>query len=116
MIAAGYHENWITYGSDDFSAKELTIRPGCTVTIKDAAAYGLICVQGYGSFGNYQISSPSMLRFHEMSEDEFFVTMNAATRGVKITNSSTCEPLVMLKHFNPGNPEKPLHYKPTYQL
>lgn len=116
MAAAGYHENWITYGSDDFSAKELTVQPGRTVTIKDASAYGLICVQGYGSFGNHQISSPSMLRFHEMSEDEFFVTMNAATRGVKITNNSSCEPLVILKHFNPGNPEKPSYHQPAYQI
>jgi hypothetical protein len=114
MTDTGYHENWITYGSNDFSAKELTIHPGRTVTIKDAAAYGLICIQGYGSFGNYQISSPSMLLFNEMSEDEFFVTMDAATRGVKITNKSTCEPLVILKHFNPGNPEKPSYQQPVY--
>lgn len=115
MSDAGYHEKWITYGSDYFSAKELTIQPGRTVTIKDAAAYGLICVQGYGTIGKHQISSPSLLRFHEMSEDEFFVTLDAATAGVKITNSSTCEPLVILKHFNPANPEKPAYNEARYQ-
>ncbi len=42
-----------------------------------------------------------------MTEDEFFVTQSAATNGVTITNLSSTEPLVILKHFNPGNPEMP---------
>jgi hypothetical protein len=107
MHAEGYHENWIVYGGEFFSAKELTVYPGRTVTIKDSAAYGMICVQGYGRFGKFQISSPSLIRFGEMTEDEFFVTVEAASKGVQITNSSTTEPLVMLKHFNPGNSEMP---------
>lgn len=103
----GYNENWIVYGSDYFSAKELTVYPGRTVTVKDAGAYGLICVQGYGRFGKFPISSPSMIRFGEMTEDEFFVTCEAAAAGVEITNLSSTEPLVILKHFNPGNPAMP---------
>jgi hypothetical protein len=105
--AEGYQEKWIVYGSDAFSAKELTVLPGRTVTIRDAAAYGLICVQGYGRFGGFAISSPSMIRYGEMTEDEFFVTFGAAKQGVQITNLSSTEPLVILKHFNPGNPEMP---------
>jgi hypothetical protein len=112
MLGEGYQENWIVYGSEFFSAKELTVYPGRTVTIKDVAAYGLICVQGYGRFGNFQISSPSMIRFGEMTEDEFFVTVEAAGRGVQITNLSTTEPLVILKHFNPGNSEMPQRPRP----
>src|SRR5690554_3660943 len=107
MHAEGYHENWIVYGSDYYSAKELTVDPGRTVTIKDAAAYGLICVQGYGRFGRFSISSPSMIRYGQMTEDEFFVTASAAREGVQITNLSSTEPLVILKHFNPGNPDMP---------
>ena len=107
MHGEGYHENWITYGSPAFSAKELTVFPGQQVTIRDAAAYGLICVQGYGRFGVHAISSPSLVRFHEMTEDEFFVSASAAQQGVSITNLSSAEPLVILKHFNPGNPEMP---------
>jgi hypothetical protein len=42
-----------------------------------------------------------------MTEDEFFVTFSAAKQGVQITNLSSTEPLVMLKHYNPGNPEMP---------
>jgi hypothetical protein len=107
MHADGYHENWIVYGSDYYSAKELTVYPGRTVTISDPVAYGMICVQGYGRFGGLSISSPSLIRFGEMTEDEFFVTAQAAKSGVQITNLSSTEPLVMLKHFNPGNPTMP---------
>jgi hypothetical protein len=107
MHADGYHENWIVYGSDYYSAKELTVYPGRTVTISDPVAYGMICVQGYGRFGALSISSPSLIRFGEMTEDEFFVTAEAAKSGVQITNLSSSEPLVMLKHFNPGNPTMP---------
>lgn len=103
----GFQENWIVYGGDWFSAKELTVYPGRTVKVKDAAAYGLICVQGYGRFGKFAISSPNMIRFGQMTEDEFFVTADAASKGVTITNLSAAEPLVILKHFNPGNPEMP---------
>jgi hypothetical protein len=46
MQAEGYIENWVCYLSDAFSAKELTVFPGKSVTIKDSAAYGLIMMQG----------------------------------------------------------------------
>lgn len=105
--AQGYQEKWIVYGNDAFSAKELTVHPGRTVTIHDPVAYGLICVQGYGRFGKFAVSSPSLIRYGEMTEDEFFVTYSAAKNGVQITNLSSTEPLVILKHFNPGNPEMP---------
>lgn len=107
MHDAGYHEDWIVYGSDFYSAKELTVFPGQTVTIKDAGAYGFITVQGYGRIGKFSVSAPSLIRFGQMTEDEFFVSHDAATNGVKITNLSSTEPLVMLKHFNPGNPDMP---------
>ncbi|RMF76917.1 MAG: hypothetical protein D6737_19200 [Chloroflexi bacterium] len=104
---AGYDELWITYGNPYFSAKELTVHPGHTVTITEPYAYGLICVQGYGKFGKFQISSPSKIRFGEMTEDEFFVSAEAARSGITISNHSTTEPLVILKHFNPGHPDMP---------
>jgi hypothetical protein len=107
MRAEGYEDQWIVYGSKWFSAKRLTILPKRTVRIKDPVAYGLICIQGYGRFGKHAISAPSMIRFGEMTEDEFFVTQQAASEGVVIANLSTTEPLVILKHFNPGNLEMP---------
>ena len=105
MKEAGFREVWVTYGSSDYSAKELTVLPGRTVTIKDAAAYGLIVTQGYGTLNKTQVSTPSMIRFGQLTEDELFVTAGAAQSGIKITNPSTTDPLVILKHFGPGNPD-----------
>ena len=105
MEGSGYREMWITYGTKYYSAKELTVLPGKSVTIKDAAAYGLILTQGHGHVGKRQVSTPSMIRFGELTEDELFVTAAAAKEGVKVENKSETDPLVMLKHFGPGNPD-----------
>jgi hypothetical protein len=101
----GYREQWITYGTGWYSAKELTVLPKRSVTITDSAAYGIIMTQGYGKFGALPVSTPAMIRFGEMTEDEVFVTAGAAKAGVVIENHSETEPLVMLKHFGPGNPD-----------
>jgi hypothetical protein len=103
----GYREVWITYGTTWYSAKELTVHPKRTVTIKDAAAYGIILTQGSGTFGGLQVSTPAMIRVGEMTEDELFVSVDAAVGGVRIENRSDTEPLVILKHFGPGNPQAP---------
>ena len=101
----GYRELWITYGTGWYSAKELTVLPKRKVKIRDAAAYGLILTQGYGRFGSVNVSTPSMIRYGQMTEDELFVTETAAREGVTIENSSATDPLVILKHFGPGNPD-----------
>jgi hypothetical protein len=98
-------EKWIVYGSPHFSARELTVGPGMSVTLKDAAAYGALVVEGHGTINGLPAETPSVLRFGQMSADEFFVTSAAAADGVTITNTSTVEPLVILKHFGPGHPE-----------
>ena len=105
MAAAGYSEKWVCYRSDAFSAKELTVFPGQTVTITDAAAYGLIMMQGHGKMGVWNIETPAMIRYGQLTNDEFFVTEAAAKSGVKITNYSSTDPIVMLKHFGPANPD-----------
>jgi hypothetical protein len=105
MAEAGYREVWVTYGTAWYSAKELTVKPGRTVTVKDAAAYGLILTQGHGSIGVHAVETPTLIRFGEMTRDELFVTAEAAQAGVKVTNASETENLVMLKHFGPGNPD-----------
>lgn len=105
MEANGYSEKWICYRSDAFSAKELTIFPGQTVTIKDAAAYGLIMMQGHGKMGVWNIETPALIRYGQLTNDEFFVTEAAAKEGVTITNHSSTDPIVMLKHFGPKNPD-----------
>jgi hypothetical protein len=109
MKAEGYVEKWVTYGTPDYSAKELTILPKRSATVVDSAAYGVIVTQGYGTLAGQALSTPSMIRFGEMTEDEVFVTADVAKAGVRIENPSASDPLVMLKHFGPGNPDaKPL--------
>jgi hypothetical protein len=105
MEEAGYSEKWIVYGSSHFCAKELTVFPGRTVTIKDAQCYGLIMLQGYGTMNKAKIETPNMIRFGDLTSDEFFVTESAAQEGVTITNNSDYENIVMLKHFGPDNPD-----------
>ena len=105
MRADGYIENWICYKSTAFSAKELTVLPGHTVTIKDNAAYGMIMMQGHGKMGVWDIETPALIRFGQLTHDEFFVSEQAAKRGIKITNPSKADPIVMLKHFGPDNPD-----------
>jgi hypothetical protein len=112
MDADGYREQWVCYGTGWYSAKELTVVPRRTVTIKDAAAYGVILTQGYGRIGTLQVSTPAMIRFGEMTEDELFVSAAAAQNGVRVENLSDTDPLVLLKHFGPGNPDaEPLRRK-----
>jgi len=105
MAEEGYREVWVTYGRPWYSAKELTVMPGRSVVIRDAAAYGMILTQGYGQVGVHEAETPTLIRFGQMTKDEFFVTRAAAEAGVRITNRSGWEPLVLLKHFGPGNPD-----------
>lgn len=105
MHAEGYMENWVCYLSDAFSAKELTIFPGQSITIKDSAAYGIIVMQGHGKMGVWDIETPALIRYGQLTNDEFFISEQAAMEGVKITNNSATDPIVMLKHFGPGNPD-----------
>ena len=105
MSAEGYMENWVCYLSGAFSAKELTIFPGRTVTIRDSAAYGIIMMQGHGKMGVWDIETPALIRYGQLTNDEFFVSEKAAMEGVTIKNNSATDPIVMLKHFGPGNPD-----------
>ena len=105
MQAQGYIENWICYKSAAFSAKELTILPNKTVTIKDSACYGFITMQGHGTMGPWDIETPALIRYGQLTYDEYFVSEQAAKEGVKITNLSKSDPIVLLKHFGPENPD-----------
>jgi hypothetical protein len=102
MEAEGYVEHWITYGNPYFAAKELAVLPGRSVSIKDAGAYGIILLQGHGTMGVWPIESPALIRFGQLTHDEFFVSYAAAQSGVAISNPSKSDPLVMLKHFGPN--------------
>lgn len=105
METEGYREDWICYRSDAFSAKELTVFPCRTATIRDGGAYGMIVVQGHGTVGGWDVETPALIRYGQLTRDEFFVSEAAAHAGVTISNPSDCDPLVILKHFGPENPD-----------
>ena len=62
-------------------------------------------MQGHGKMGAWNVETPSLIRYGQLTNDEFFITEKAAMDGVKIVNESTTDPIVMLKHFGPGNPD-----------
>ncbi|HZO84598.1 MAG TPA: hypothetical protein VFC26_05265 [Verrucomicrobiae bacterium] len=108
----GYMDRWIVYGKISgeqlFTAKELTIDPGVKCKIKDNGAYGLTVVQGKGRMNKLNLDCPKLIRFHELTEDEVFCTEDTAKAGVTFENTSTVEPLVVLRYFGPEvNPNAP---------
>ena len=114
----GFVDRWIVYGKFDsekakqgeqlFTAKELTIEPRTKCTVEDAGAYGLICVQGSGRINGLPLNSPKLIRFTELTEDEYFCTEEGAQNGVSFENTSETEPLVCLRYFGPeANPDAP---------
>lgn len=105
MEDAGYRDMWVAYRSPAFSARETTILPGRSVTLTDQACYGLIVLQGHGTLGNWPTETPSLIRFGQLTHDEYFVSEQAARGGVVVTNPSATDPIVMLRHYGPGNPE-----------
>jgi hypothetical protein len=110
MSGDRYTDRWIVYGLVDgeqlFSAKELTVEPGAKCTIKDPGASGWITVQGEGTIGTagnrnkLHLQTPAMIRFGQETEDEVFISYEAATAGVEIENTGS-EPLVSLRYFGP---------------
>jgi len=108
----GYVDRWIVYGKIDgeqlFTAKELTLDPGTKVTVKDRGAHGLVCVQGIGRINGLPLNSPKLIRFTDLTEDEYFVTEAGAKSGVTYENTSETEPMVILRYFGPEvNPDAP---------
>lgn len=107
----GYEEKWVVYGKisgkELFSVKELKVYSGKKVTVKDTGAYGFITVQGHGRINDIGFESPVMIRFGDVTRDEFFVPYQTAVKGVTIENTGF-EPLVLLKFFGPDcNPDMP---------
>jgi hypothetical protein len=101
----GHTDRWIVYGTVDgeqlFSSKELSIEPGAKCVLKDPGASSWITVQGRGRMGKLALQTPAMIRFGEETEDEVFITDEAATAGVQIENTGS-EPLVGLRYFGPN--------------
>ena len=114
----GFVDRWIVYGKirsagskqgeQLFTAKELTVEPRASCTIQDKGAYGLICVQGSGKINGLPLNSPKLIRFTELTEDEYYCVEGGAHNGVRFENTSETEPLVCLRYFGPEvNPDAP---------
>ncbi len=101
-----YVDRWVVYGLVDgkqlFSAKELTVMPGCKCTLQDGAASCWITTQGRGKMGKLNVESPNMIHFGEEPDDEIFITSVAATNGVEVVNTGS-ETLVGLRYFGPDS-------------
>ena len=101
---AGYEDKWVVYGRfanrQLFSAKELTIQPGVKMTQTDPGAYGMILMQGNGRIGPHPLQTPAMIRYGELTHDEYFVSAPAAREGVVVENTGS-ELLVILRYFGP---------------
>lgn len=102
MEVDGYSEMKIVYRSEWFSATELTIPARTSVKISDSGPYGAVVIQGHGTMNGLAIESPAMIRFGQVTQDEVFVTADAASQGVIVTNESENDDLVILKHFGPS--------------
>lgn len=100
----GWCDRWIVYGTVDgqqlFTARELTVDPGCKCTLNDPGASGWITVQGKGRIGTLDLQTPVIVRYGQTTDDEVFISHEAATMGVEVENSGS-EPLVSLRYFGP---------------
>jgi hypothetical protein len=103
--AEGWQDRWVIYGTvhgeDLFSARELTVEPGRELVLRDLVASGAVVIQGHGELGPHRVEAPSLVRYGEPTWDEFFISAEAASAGVRIANSGH-EPLVILRYFGPG--------------
>jgi hypothetical protein len=103
----GLTEKWVAYANEWIAAKEVTVAPGASVKLYDEACYCALEVQGHGKFGAFECESPGVLRFGDISGDEFFVSEASAKKGIDIVNTSSYEPLVILQNFANNNPAVP---------
>ena len=63
---------------------------------------------GIGKINGQPLNSPKLIRFTELTEDEYFCTEDGAKAGVTFENKSETEPLVCLRYFGPdANPHLP---------
>src|ERR1035437_6208825 len=101
----GYLDKWVVYGTFNgdqrFSARELTVQPGASCILYDDGASGLIVTQGHGMVGNLSVDCPAVIRFGQMTQDEVFISADAAASGITLVNQSATDPLATLRYFGP---------------
>ncbi|MEN6634548.1 MAG: hypothetical protein ABFC56_01720 [Clostridiaceae bacterium] len=103
----GLTEKWVAYANEWIAAKEVTVAPGAKVKLSDDACYCALVVQGHGTFGAFECEAPGVLRYGDVSGDEFFISESAAKKGIVVENTSSYEPLIILQNFANNNPAVP---------
>ncbi len=103
----GLSQQWIAYANEWVAAKEVTVAPGASITLTDQACYCAVVVQGHGRFGVFECEAPELVRYDDLTADEFFVSEPAAKKGIQIVNTSAYSPLVILQNFANNNLEVP---------
>ena len=54
------------------------------------------------------VDCPKTIGFRELTRDEVFCSAKTATEGVRFENTSSTEPLVILRYYGPeANPDAP---------
>jgi hypothetical protein len=62
-------------------------------------------MQGHGKIGRLgHVETPALIRYGQLTNDEFFITEKAALEGVTIVNSVVDRPDRHAKTFRPGQP------------
>lgn len=100
-------EKWVAYANDWVAAKQVTVLPGREYVLKDAACYCALVVQGHGTFGVFECEAPELIRYEDITGDEYFVSEKAARGGIIVKNTSSYQPLVILQNFANNNKEVP---------
>lgn len=103
----GLSEQWVAYANEWVAAKEVIVAPNAEITLYDQACYCALITQGHGTFGVFECEAPGLLHVDQLSGDEFFVAETAAKSGIKVKNTSSYEPLIILQNFANNNPEVP---------
>ena len=74
-------ERWVVYLAPSSAPRSSPSAPGGTVTIRDTDAYGCVVVQGHGSLAGHGISSHTLIRYGQLTEDEWFVSESRSAAG-----------------------------------
>jgi hypothetical protein len=98
-LERGFIKKEICYLSDIIGAMSVSVEPGCEATLSFDGPFGVIAMEGYGKFGAWDMETPTLIRYGELTNDEFFVSAKAAKEGVSIKNNSSALPLTFLMHY-----------------
>ncbi len=94
-VQSGGFEEWISYNTEKFSAKKLTVYPGKTYITTDKGIYTLFAWTGIGSIDGVSFKGK------DVGNDELLVIHEKAVSGLIIKNEGK-ENLVVFKLYGPG--------------